>query len=354
RSFEAARARMKARAGLTSIAIFLVFAGVVGILWIGAQGVLAGTMSGGRLGQFVLYAAFAAGALGELSEVWGEVQQASGAAERLSELLDEKPGIASPARPRPLPNPPRGQVAFRNVSFSYPTRSGSTALEKISFEVAPGETVAIVGPSGAGKSTIFALLLRYYDPRKGKVLVDGVAASEADLQELRRRMALVPQDMALFADTVSENIRYGAPQASDAEVRAAAKLALADEFISALPQGYDTHLGERGITLSGGQRQRIAIARALLRDAPLLLLDEATSALDAESEKAVQTALGRVMKGRTTIVIAHRLATVRQADRIIVMQDGRIVEEGTHDSLLKQRGVYARLADLQFAADAVI
>ncbi|GBE43063.1 putative ABC transporter ATP-binding protein [bacterium BMS3Bbin10] len=353
-SFEAARERMKARAGLTAIAIFLVFAGIVGILWIGAQGVLAGDMSSGRLGQFVLYAAFAAGAMGELSEVWGEVQQASGAAERLSELLDEEPQIASPAHPKPLPNPPRGEVSFRNVSFSYPTRSESPALEEVSFEVAPGETVAIVGPSGAGKSTLFSLLLRYYDPQKGKVLLDGVGASEADLRALRQRMALVPQDMALFADTVAENIRYGAPGASDEDVRAAAKLALADEFITALPQGYDTPLGERAITLSGGQRQRIAIARALLRDAPILLLDEATSALDAESEKTVQTALERVMEGRTTLVIAHRLATIRQADRIFVMKDGRIVEEGNHDALLRKRGVYARLAELQFAADAVI
>ena len=353
-SFEAARERMKARAGLTAIAIFLVFAGIVGILWIGAQGVLAGDMSSGRLGQFVLYAAFAAGAMGELSEVWGEVQQASGAAERLSELLDEEPQIASPAHPKPLPNPPRGEVSFRNVSFSYPTRSESPALEEVSFEVAPGETVAIVGPSGAGKSTLFSLLLRYYDPQKGKVLLDGVGASEADLRALRQRMALVPQDMALFADTVAENIRYGAPDASDEDVRAAAKLALADEFITALPQGYDTPLGERAITLSGGQRQRIAIARALLRDAPILLLDEATSALDAESEKTVQTALERVMEGRTTLVIAHRLATIRQADRIFVMKDGRIVEEGNHDALLRKRGVYARLAELQFAADAVI
>ena len=353
-SFEAARERMKARAGLTAIAIFLVFAGIVGILWIGAQGVLAGDMSSGRLGQFVLYAAFAAGAMGELSEVWGEVQQASGAAERLSELLDEEPQIASPAHPKPLPNPPRGEISFRNVSFSYPTRSESPALEEVSFEVAPGETVAIVGPSGAGKSTLFSLLLRYYDPQKGKVLLDGVGASEADLRALRQRMALVPQDMALFADTVAENIRYGAPGASDEDVRAAAKLALADEFITALPQGYDTPLGERAITLSGGQRQRIAIARALLRDAPILLLDEATSALDAESEKTVQTALERVLEGRTTPVIAHRLATIRQADRIFVLTDGRIVEEGNHDALLRKRGVYARLAELQFAADAVI
>jgi len=354
RSFLAARARMRARAGLTAIAIFLVFAGVVGILWYGAQDVLTGTMTAGRLGQFVLYSAFAAGALGELSEVWGEVQQAAGSAERLSELLEEKSAVTSPINPKPMPVPPRGQVSFRDVYFSYPTRTDKQALEKVSFDVAPGETVAIVGPSGAGKSTIFSLLLRFYDPQKGKVLVDGVAASDADLHELRSHIALVPQEPALFADTVGENIRYGAPEASDAEIEAAAKLAYAHDFISALPEGFDTHLGERGITLSGGQRQRIAIARAILRDAPILLLDEATSALDAESEREVQLALEQVMEGRTTLVIAHRLATVRRADRILVLNEGSIVEEGNHGELRKKRGVYARLADLQFAADAVI
>ncbi len=354
KAFEAARARMLARAGLTGIVIFLVFASVVCILWYGAQGVLSGDMTEGRLGQFVLYSVFAAGALGELSEVWGEVQQASGAAERLAELLQEEPGIASPAHPKPLPDPPRGDISFRNVTFAYPSRSESPALANVSFDVAPGESVAIVGPSGAGKSTIFNLLLRFYDPIKGKVLVDGVAANAADVRALRGRMALVPQDMALFADTVMENIRYGAPGASEDEIRAAAKLAYADKFITALPLGYETYLGERGVTLSGGQRQRIAIARSILRDAPILLLDEATSALDAESEREVQKALERVMEGRTTLVIAHRLATVRRADRILVLNEGRIVEEGSHSALLKKRGVYARLAELQFAADAVI
>ncbi len=354
KAFEAARARMLARAGLTGIVIFLVFASVVCILWYGAQGVLSGDMTEGRLGQFVLYSVFAAGALGELSEVWGEVQQASGAAERLAELLQEEPGIASPAHPKPLPDPPRGDISFRNVTFAYPSRSESPALANVSFDVAPGESVAIVGPSGAGKSTIFNLLLRFYDPLKGKVLVDGVAANAADVRALRGRMALVPQDMALFADTVMENIRYGSPGASEDEIRAAAKLAYADKFITALPLGYETYLGERGVTLSGGQRQRIAIARSILRDAPILLLDEATSALDAESEREVQKALERVMEGRTTLVIAHRLATVRRADRILVLNEGRIVEEGSHSALLKKRGVYARLAELQFAADAVI
>ncbi|MGI9383753.1 MAG: ABC transporter transmembrane domain-containing protein [Methyloligellaceae bacterium] len=354
RSFDAALARMRARAGLTALAIFLVFASIVGILWYGAQEVLAGTMSGGRLGQFVLYAALAAGAMGELSQVWGEIQQAVGAAERLSELLEARSAVTSPARPRALPEPAAGRVAFEKVSFSYPSRSEVIALDGVSFEVEPGETLAIVGPSGSGKSTIFSLLLRFYDPDVGEVKVDGVTASEADLEELRRRMALVPQETALFADTVAENIRYGAPGAGNDAVREAARAALADSFISKLPEEYDTQLGERGATLSGGQRQRIAIARAVLRNAPILLLDEATSALDTESEKLVQSALDHVMEGRTTLVIAHRLSTVLRADRILVLNGGRIVEEGTHQSLIEKGGVYARLAELQFDADAVL
>lgn len=354
RSFDAARERMRARAGLTALAIFLVFGSIVGILWYGAQEVLAGTMSGGRLGQFVLYAALAAAAMGELSQVWGEIQQAVGAAERLSELLNARSAIASPEKPKALPKPAEGHIAFENVSFSYPSRTDVIALDGISFEVKPGETLAIVGPSGSGKSTIFSLLLRFYDPDAGEVRVDGIPANEADLDELRCRMALVPQETALFADTVAGNIRYGAPGASDDAVREASRAALADTFVSDLPQAYDTELGERGATLSGGQRQRLAIARAVLRNAPILLLDEATSALDTESEKLVQAALDHVMEGRTTLVIAHRLSTVLRADRILVLSGGRIVEQGTHKSLMEKGGVYARLADLQFDVSAEV
>ena len=351
-SFEAARARAQARAGLTAITIFLVFASVVGVLWYGAQDVLSGEITGGRLGQFVLYAVFAAGAMGELSEVWGEVSQAAGAAERLSELLAVESQIRSPHDPVPLPLPPKGEVRFEDVQFSYPLRPGVSALDGVSFTVAPGERVAIVGPSGAGKTTIFALLLRFYDPDSGQVRVDGVPVNRADLNELRSRFAIVPQEPALFADSVADNIAYGVPDASRADIEKAARTAFAHDFIMALPKGYDTMLGEGGSSLSAGQRQRLAIARAVLRDAPILLLDEATSALDSESETLVQKALDKIMEGRTTLVIAHRLATVTRADRILVLDHGRIAEEGTHRSLLSGNGIYARLADLQFATDA--
>jgi ATP-binding cassette subfamily B protein len=352
RAFDAARQRMQARAALTGVAIFLTVASVTGVLWYGASDVIAGNMTAGRLGQFVLYALFAAGALAELSEVWGEITQAAGAAERLSEMMATIPEIRSPEKPVPLPQPPLGTVAFENVTFSYPTRRDEKALDGVSFNVKPGETIALVGPSGSGKSTIFNLLLRFYDPSAGRVDVDGVNVADADLAELRGRLALVPQDVALFADTVAENIRYGTPNATLADIRQAAIAAQADGFISALPGGYDCKLGERGALLSGGQRQRIAIARAILKNAPILLLDEATSALDAESEHAVQHALDGLVTDRTTLVIAHRLATVQKADRILVMEKGRIVEAGTHAELVRRNGIYARLAELQFGREA--
>lgn len=348
RAYQAARNSTGARAVLTAIVIFLVFTSVVAILWVGSHDVLVHQISPGRLGQFILYAAFAAGALGQLSEVWGEISQASGASERLFEILRLKPEIAAPANPRALPVPPRGDVAFDNVRFAYPTRLEHLAVDGVSFSVRAGEKVAVVGPSGAGKSTLFHLLLRFYDPASGVISVDGVPVREANPSDVRSRIALVPQDSAVFAASARENIRFGRPDASDAEVARAADLAHATEFITRLPLGFDTQLGERGVTLSGGQRQRIAIARAILRDAPLLLLDEATSALDAESETLVQTALEELMKHRTTLVIAHRLATVLSCDRILVMENGRIVEQGTHASLVAANGLYARLARLQF------
>ncbi|MBH5368230.1 ABC transporter ATP-binding protein/permease [Bradyrhizobium glycinis] len=347
-AYEAARTSTQARAVLTAIIIFIVFASVVAILWIGSHDVLTGAITPGRLGQFVLYAVFAAAGLGQLSEVWGEVSAASGAAERLFEILHVKPEITAPAAPLALPVPARGEVGFDRVSFAYPARSDVNVLDAVSFTVRPGEKVAIVGPSGAGKSTIFHLLLRFYDPRSGTISLDGVPVKSADPGDFRARIALVPQESVVFAASARENIRFGRPDATDAEVERAAELAHAAEFIRRLPEGFETALGERGVTLSGGQRQRIAIARAILRDAPLLLLDEATSALDAESETLVQTALEELMRHRTTLVIAHRLATVLSCDRILVMDQGRIVEQGTHAELVAANGLYARLARLQF------
>lgn len=347
-AYEAARTSTRARAVLTAVIIFIVFASVVAILWIGSNDVLSGSMTPGRLGQFILYAAFAAAGLGQLSEVWGEVSAASGAAERLFEILQVKSAIAPPAAPVMMPVPARGDVKFDNVSFAYPTRPDVRAVEGVSLSVRAGEKVAIVGPSGAGKSTLFHLLLRFYDPSGGVISLDGIPINAADPREVRARIALVPQDSVVFATTARDNIRFGRPDATDGEVERAADLAHASEFIRRLPSGLETQLGERGVTLSGGQRQRIAIARAILRDAPLLLLDEATSSLDAESETLVQTALEELMKHRTTLVIAHRLATVLSCDRIMVLDQGRVVEQGTHASLAAANGLYARLARLQF------
>lgn len=347
-AYDAARAAIKSRSLLTGVAITLVFGSVVGVLWYGAHSVLAGTMTAGTLGQFLLYSLIAAGSLGTLSEVWGELSQAAGAAERLTELLAEHPAIAAPANPVALPKPAKGAVTFERVHFAYPSSPSKSALNGLTFSVAPGETVAIVGPSGAGKSTIFSLILRFYDPASGTIQLDGVDLRDADPENVRDRIAIVPQDTTIFASTIHDNIAFGSPNASRAMVEAAADAAQASEFIGRLEHGFDTMVGERGITLSGGQRQRIAIARAILRDAPLLLLDEATSALDAESETLVQKALEILMRDRTTIVIAHRLATVLKADRILVLDQGIIVEEGTHQSLIRDGGLYAKLARLQF------
>jgi ATP-binding cassette subfamily B protein len=351
-AFTAARAAIRSRSLLTGIAITLIFGSVVAVLWVGAHNVLEGTLSAGTLGQFLLYSVIAAGSLGALSEVWGELSQAAGAADRLTELLDEVSPIVTPASPIALPDPSLGRVEFTDVHFAYPSRPDTSALHGLSFAVKPGETVAIVGPSGAGKTTIFSLLLRFYDPQQGTVMIDGVDARQADTDGLRKRIAIVPQDVTIFAASIHDNIAFGRPSATREEVRAAAIAAQADEFIARLGEGYDTTVGERGIMLSGGQRQRIAIARAILKNAPILLLDEATSALDAESETLVQRALDGLMEGRTTLIIAHRLATVLKADRILVLDQGRVVEEGTHQSLVRHGGIYAKLARLQFDAGA--
>ncbi len=347
-AFGAAKIRIKTRALMTVIVIFLVFSGVVGVLWVGARDVRAGGMSTGALVQFVIYAVMVAGSVAALSEIWGELQRAAGATERLIELLTARNRVRDPDAPQALPAPVRGEIRFEDVTFHYPSRARDVAIRGVSLTVHPGETVALVGPSGAGKSTILHLLLRFYDPVEGRVLLDGVDLKAMARQDFRRAIALVPQEPAIFATTARENIRFGRPDAPDAGVEAAARAAAAHDFLSALPDGYDSQVGERGVMLSGGQKQRIAIARAILRDAPVLLLDEATSALDAESERAVQGAFDRMSKDRTTLIVAHRLATVRKADRILVFDGGAIVAEGTHEELIAQAGLYARLARLQF------
>ena len=347
-SFDAARRRIRTRAMLTAIVIFLVFTGVVGVLWIGARDVRADAMTVGSLVQFVIYAVMVAGAVAALSEIWSELQRAAGATERLVDLLETTDPVLDPETAKALPEPVQGHIKFENVTFNYPARPQVAALDDVTLEIKPGETVAFVGPSGAGKTTIIQMILRFYDPQSGRITFDGVDLRDVTRDTFRRQIALVPQDPVIFAASALENIRFGRPDATDAEIERAARAAAAHDFIAALPDGYGSYLGERGVMLSGGQKQRIAIARAILRAAPVLLLDEATSALDAESERAVQSAVEELSAGRTTLIVAHRLATVKKADRIVVLEHGQIVDTGTHDDLVAKGGLYARLARLQF------